>query len=83
MRWNGISALAVAAFLCGCTSDDDFADTAVAQARADCEAQGKEFSLKSHPKVENGPLMQREVEFNADCLGPDDPGYKPPKKPQL
>jgi len=80
MKGTAISALALAAVLCGCASDDDFADRAVANARAQCEAQGKEFVLKREPQVQDGELMQRDIEVDAECLGPDDPGYVPPKK---
>jgi len=71
--------LVLAVLLAGCTSDDEFIDHAVDQARTACEAQGKQFILKSRPQVSSGELLDREVEIDAACVGPDDPGNKPEK----
>ena len=36
--------------------------------------------LHKQPKVNEGELMQRDVEIDAECIGPDDPRYLPQKK---
>ncbi|HWU25954.1 MAG TPA: hypothetical protein VN154_06080 [Rhizomicrobium sp.] len=80
MRWIWAFGGAIAIVLTGCASDDDFLDEAVEQARAQCVEQGGEFMLHKQPKVNEGELMQRDVEIDAECIGPDDPRYLPQKK---
>ena len=65
--------------LAGCVSDDDFAGDAVARARSECEAQGKQYILRDQ-HVASGELMDRSVDVEGACVGPGDPGYKPEKK---
>ncbi len=80
MRWGWFFGATVVVMLTGCASDDDILDDALAQARAHCEAQGGEFMLHKQPTVNDGELMQRDVDIDAECIGPGDPRYIPPKK---
>lgn len=75
-----LSACALIVPLCGCASDADVIDDAIAGARAQCEAQGKQFHLKDTPKLESGDLMARDVEIDGECIGPGDPSYVVPAK---
>lgn len=79
MRWGLLLGAVLAVVLSGCASDDDILDDTLAQARAHCEAQGGEFMLHKQPKVNDGELMQRDVDIDAECIGPGDPRYLPPK----
>ena len=71
--------LVLAVLLAGCTSDDEFIDHAVEQARTACEAQGKQFILKSRPQLSSGELLDRDIEIDAACVGTDDAVSKPAK----
>jgi hypothetical protein len=71
-------AIVAALPLAGCVSDDDFAGDAVARARTECEAQGKQYILKN-AQVASGELMDRSVDVEGACVGPGEPGYKPAK----
>jgi hypothetical protein len=73
-----LAAFAALLPLFGC-GEDDFAANGVEQARAVCEDQGKQFILKETPKVTSGELLERDVEVVGVCVGPGEPGYKPPK----
>ena len=73
MRGRYFLVLALALPLLGCAGEDDFIDNAIAQARAACEAQGKQFILKSRPQVSSGELMDRDVDIEGACVGPGEP----------
>jgi hypothetical protein len=77
MRGRTVLLLVAVLSLGACESDDEFVDRAIAQARAACEAQGKQFILKSRPQVTSGELYHRDIQVEGACVGPDDPGYTP------
>jgi len=71
-------AIVAALPLAGCLNDDDFAGDAVARARAECEAQGKQYILRD-THIAAGQLLDRSVDVEGACVGPGEPGYKPEK----
>ncbi len=79
MTWRMFFGLAAALCLLGCSSNSEIMQGAVDQARAACEAQGKQFILKSRPRMEAGDLFDHDVSVDADCVGPGDPGYRASK----
>lgn len=79
MRPGWLAVPVLALLLAGCASEEEQIDDAIAQARAQCEAQHKQFTLKERPKIEHGELFDHDIEVDASCVGPDDPGYQPPK----
>jgi hypothetical protein len=73
-------ALAVAGALSACAdSSDDSQAAALAQWKAYCGGQGKQFYWRDTEKA--GGMLDQTVKVEGKCVGPGEKGYEPPEPP--
>ncbi|HEY2446752.1 MAG TPA: hypothetical protein VGI20_13535 [Rhizomicrobium sp.] len=73
-------ALAGAAILSACSADSSDAQaTALAQWKAACAAQHKQFYWQATDRSQS--MFQETVKVEGKCVGPGEKGYEPPPPP--
>ena len=72
-------ALATAGALSACADSDDSQAAALAQRKAYCGAQGKQFLWRDTEKA--GGMFDYTVKVEGKCVGPGERGYEPPEPP--
>ena len=71
--------LGAAAALAGCRNTADMQAQLVAQWKAHCAAQGKQFVWKDTST--SNDLLTVQVQVDGKCVGPGEHGYLPPEPP--
>jgi hypothetical protein len=73
------AASALSLTVAGCAGTDEMQAQSLAQWKAYCAKQGKQFLWKD--TIEQNGMVMNSVQLEGRCVGPKEKGYRPPEPP--